>query len=168
MRNANFLQWDLKVLSQLKDEIGLFDQIICFETIEHIMDDRKLIFDLSKLLNPGGRILLTTPYKYYNHLFGDKLSEYEDGGHVRWGYTHEEIKDIFVKCDIEIEVQEYIGGFIPQQLCNLERILSKSINSKFAWLIVFPLRIFNYIDRPITRVLKYPYLSIGVVGIKRK
>lgn len=167
IQNAKFIEWDLRNLSELSNDIGLFDQIICFETIEHIMDDRKLIFEFSRLLNSGGCILLTAPYKYYNHLFGDKLSEVEDGGHVRWGYTHEEIKNIFADCDIEIEVQEYISGFIPQRLCNLERILSKFVG-RLAWLIVFPLRVFTWLDKPLTWVLRYPYFSIGVVGIKRK
>ncbi|MBI3590056.1 MAG: methyltransferase domain-containing protein [Candidatus Melainabacteria bacterium] len=139
IQNANFIEWDLRNLSSLSNDIGLFDQIICFETIEHIKEDCKLLSALSKLLNPGGRILLTAPYKYYNHLFTDKVSEYEDGGHVRWGYTHEEMGDIFTDAGLELETKEYISGFFSQQICNLQRILS-FVFGDLSWFMVFPLR----------------------------
>ena len=168
IQNVNFIEWDLRNLSQLSNDIGLFDQIICFETIEHIMEDRKLTSALSKLLNVGGRILLTAPYKYYNHLFTDHLSEYEDGGHVRWGYTHKEIGDIFADAGLDLEVKEYISGFFSQQICNLQRILSFVFGEFLSWLIVFPLRLLQSIDAPVTKLLNYPYLSIAVIGIKKK
>ena len=167
IQSAHFIERDLRNLSELSNDIGSFDQIICFETIEHIMEDRKLIFALSKLLNPGGRILLTAPYKYYNHLFTDKLSEYEDGGHVRWGYTHEEISDIFTDAGLELEIKEYISGFFSQQICNLQRILS-FVFGGLSWFMVFPLRILQLIDPIVTKLSGYPYLSIGVIGVKKK
>jgi len=163
--NARFLQVDLRDLSQVSEDLGLFDQIICFETIEHIMDDHRLMADLSSLLKPGGRLLLTTPYKHYRHLFGDKLSVSEDGGHVRWGYTHEEIRRLFDQYGLEVQVEGYISGFVSQQITNLQRILSR-LQGKLAWAFTFPLRVFQWVDRPLTRVLGYPHLSIGVVGVK--
>jgi 2-polyprenyl-3-methyl-5-hydroxy-6-metoxy-1,4-benzoquinol methylase len=164
--NARFLEVDLKDLSKVVEELGLFDQIICFETIEHIMDDHRLMADLSSLLIPGGRLLLTTPFKYYRRLFGDKLSTSEDGGHVRWGYTHEEIRRLFDQYGLETQVEEYISGFVSQQVTNLQRILSRVLGI-LAWAITFPLRVLRWTDKPLTRVLGYPYLSIGVIGVKR-
>lgn len=164
--NVNFIQGDLRKLDEMSEILGKFDQIICFETIEHILDDKKLIKDFLSLLNPGGRLLLTAPYKYYKHLYGDRLSAYEDGGHVRWGYTHEEMKDLLEKFDFKIETTEYITGYVPQQLINLQRVLSE-VNPKLAWLIIFPLRIFQFFDPIITKIIKYPFFSIGVVAVKK-
>ncbi len=124
--NTKFITADLGNLGNLRSEIGMFDQILCLDTIEHIQNDEKLIDNLSSVLKPGGRILLTTPYKNYRHLINDRLSECEDGGHIRWGYTYEEIKKLFNKYGLDVESEEYISGFISQQLTNLARLLGKS------------------------------------------
>ncbi len=36
IQNAKFIEWDLRNLSELSNDIGLFDQIICFETPEEL------------------------------------------------------------------------------------------------------------------------------------
>jgi 2-polyprenyl-3-methyl-5-hydroxy-6-metoxy-1,4-benzoquinol methylase len=66
--NVKFVTADLRELDQQLGSIGNFDQIICFETIEHIRNDKKLIRNLSKLLKPEGRLLLTTPNRNYSDL----------------------------------------------------------------------------------------------------
>lgn len=38
-----------------------FDLALCMEVIEHVADQRHLITQLSRVLKPGGRLLLTTP-----------------------------------------------------------------------------------------------------------
>jgi len=171
IQNIRFITGDLRKLDELKNNLGNFDQIICFETIEHILNDQKLVKDFSDILKPGGRLLITAPYKYYNkHLLRDDkipLSVCEDGGHVRWGYTHEEIANIFNSANLVIKEREYISGVISQSLVALYRILQSKINYKIAWLIVFPLRIFVILDPLITKLFKFPYLSIGAVGIKK-
>jgi SAM-dependent methyltransferase len=165
LENVHFVTGDLRELERHAPSLGTFDQIICLETIEHILDDRKLIADLAALLNPGGRLLLTTPYKGYKPLLGDKLSDQEDGGHVRWGYTHEELNEMFSGCGLQIITADYVSGFVSQQLGNLMRLLGR-LNPTGAWAATFPLRIFQSIDRVVTRALNYPYLSVAVVGLK--
>ena len=51
--SARFVQGDLRQLDTMRAELGLFDQVICLETIEHIMDDHKLARDLGMMLKPG-------------------------------------------------------------------------------------------------------------------
>ncbi|UOR13962.1 class I SAM-dependent methyltransferase [Halobacillus amylolyticus] len=46
----------------LKDEIGRFDTILSFETIEHVVDDRTFMQRIYKLLKPGGSLVLSTPF----------------------------------------------------------------------------------------------------------
>lgn len=166
MNNTKFIQGDLRTLDQWGDRLGKFDQIICFETIEHIQNDKKLIADLSHLLNPKGRLLLTTPYKHYKPLLGDHLASCEDGGHVRWGYTHREIKALFQEYGLEVTTESYISGFISQKLMNLMRRLSH-LNLAFAWVVTFPLRLLQVFDAALTNLIQYPYLSIGVVAVKK-
>ena len=163
--NVQFYTLDLRNLDQWTDQLGKFDQIICFETIEHILNDQKLISDLACLLKPGGKLLLTTPFKGYHHLVSDKLSTTEDGGHVRWGYTHSEMREMFMHNGLDVVAEEFVTGWVSQQLMNLMRLLTK-IHYLMAWAIVLPLRLLQVFDRPITQRLKYPYLSIGVVAVK--
>jgi len=165
LRGASFRCADLRELDKLSNRLKTFDQIICLETIEHLKNDRKLLRDLSALLAPGGKLLLTTPYKHYKHLLGDKLSEIEDGGHVRWGYTHEEIEALLNDVNIKPVSQEYISGFFSQQLTNLMRFIG-GINERIGWLVALPLRVFQSVDSTFTNLVHYPYLSIGVVGVK--
>jgi len=167
LQDIQFIVGDLRELDIYSAGLGKYDQIICFETIEHILNDKKLISDLAALLHPGGRILLTTPYKHYVPLYMDKLSETEDGGHVRWGYTFEEIRKLFDEAGIDVVTEEYISGFISQKITNLIRRLGMKMPHLIVWTVSLPLWIFGSLDVPLTKFMRYPYLSIGVVGVKR-
>jgi SAM-dependent methyltransferase len=168
INSATFLRGDLRELDRnTLFHDGQFDQIICFEVIEHILDDRKLIADLARLLRPNGRLLLTTPYKYYKPLVGDRLSTWEDGGHVRWGYTFEELRKLMGEHGIEIVTEQYAIGFISQHISNALRLLS-GMGAFLAWALTFPLRVFLIVDPLFTRLLRYPYLTVCVVGVKRQ
>jgi 2-polyprenyl-3-methyl-5-hydroxy-6-metoxy-1,4-benzoquinol methylase len=52
----------------LNDEIDLhglkFDLVVCSEVIEHLENPRATMRKLYKLLNPGGRLILTTPNQH--------------------------------------------------------------------------------------------------------
>ena len=43
----------------------------------------------------------------------------------------------------------------------------RKIPHRLVWLMTLPLRVLRKMDRPLTRWLGYPCLSIAVVGIKR-
>jgi 2-polyprenyl-3-methyl-5-hydroxy-6-metoxy-1,4-benzoquinol methylase len=142
-----------------------FDQIICMETVEHIADDRKVLADLARLLSAGGQLLLSAPYKFYRPLLGDALSDEEDGGHVRWGYTHDEMAALLAEAKLEVVERGYLSGLVNQQLTNLLRLLNK-VDSRLAWAITLPLRPLALMDRMVTDVTRIPYLSICMVARK--
>ena len=171
IKRISFITGDLRRLDEISERVGIFDQIICFETIEHIIGDRKLIKDFFDILRPNGRLLITTPYKFYlKHLLGDdkaRLSTYEDGGHVRWGYTHEEIENIFEEAGFILEKKEYTSGIISQLIIALHRFVQRRTNYKIAWVVIFPFRIFTILDPVIMKIFKFPYLSIAVIGRKK-
>lgn len=163
---ARFVHHDLRELDRIAGTLGGFDQIICFETIEHVFNDDKLMGDLARLLEPGGRLLVTVPYKHHRPQLGESVSGCEDGAHVRWGYTHEELGALLRAHGVEVTVQEYASGLVSQQLANLSRLLGRA-HAQFGWGATFPLRTLQAVDRPLTRLTGYPYLSIAVVGEKR-
>jgi len=163
---ARFLDGDLRRLELLAPALGAFDYILCLETLEHLQEDRRVLADLAALLKPGGQILVTTPYKHYRHLLGDRLSVTEDGGHVRWGYTHDELRVLCEACRLTVVHESFVSGVVSQQLTNLMRLLSQ-VEPHLAWALTLPLRPLQWLDAPLTRWLRYLYLCIGVVGQKR-
>lgn len=168
VKNIRFMTGDLRAFDVLQRDLGTFDQIICFETIEHIMGDKKLISDLASCMRPHGRLLLTTPYKNYHHFPGDEITPVENGGHVRWGYTHGEMRLLLEGAGFKVVKEDYITGFISQLLIRVERLLVRAhIPSKLVWLVLFPFRIFQVFDRPLTNLMRYPYLCIGVIAVKQ-
>ncbi len=148
---ARFRENDLRNLDEYAGTLGQFDQVIVFETIEHIKNDRKLLSDLAALLRPSGMLLLTAPSKHHRSLWGETISETEDGGHVRWGYTHEEMRNLFQMCGLEVVVEEYVSGLVSQKLASLQFALIQ-INTLLAWALTFPLRVFHGLDGPLTRL----------------
>ncbi len=49
-------------LPNLSDEIGFYDTIVSFETIEHFQEDNEFIKNLQSSLNSGGTLVISTPF----------------------------------------------------------------------------------------------------------
>jgi 2-polyprenyl-3-methyl-5-hydroxy-6-metoxy-1,4-benzoquinol methylase len=165
IESVAFREMDLRTLDEHAASLGRFDQVIVFETIEHILNDQKLVDDLADLLKPGGTILLTTPSMLHRRLWGERLSGVEDGGHVRWGYTHQGLRVMFERAGLEVVAEEFISGVVSQKLASLQYGLSR-ISWGMAWGLTLPLRVFHPLDGILTGLTNYPPLSVGVVGRK--
>lgn len=161
--NICFIKMDIKCIGSAK--LGVFDQIVCFEFIEHVLDDEKLIFDLSKLLKPEGVLLLTTPFYYKSSPYS--IINIEKGGHVRHGYTHDELTKKFMRCNLQIIERGYINGPISFSLNNIQEKLSK-ISKPIGYLLIFPLRILQFLDPWIANRINYPfsYHTLSVIAKK--
>ena len=104
--NVSFITTDLRNLDKKSNIIGKFNQIICFKTFEHVLNDKKLLIDLSNILEVGGKLLLTASYKNHKALLYESLSTSEGGGHVRWGYSYEEIRHLFQEAGLEMTTEK--------------------------------------------------------------
>jgi len=164
-----FLDGDLRDLDRMSGGLGMFDQIFCVEVIEHLKDDGKLLRDLSAMLKPGGKLLLSTPYEFHRRLVDERISEVEDGGHVRFGYTIEKLREMLNSNDLDIIREQFITGAVTQQIDNLMRLIRRwTPNDRtLSWIATFPLRLFQIFDRPVTALTGWPHLSIALVAVKR-
>lgn len=55
---------DLKMdIQELKFPDGIFDLVICYHVLEHVMDDFKAIKEIYRCLKPGGLALISVPYR---------------------------------------------------------------------------------------------------------
>lgn len=162
---AAFRVLDLRDLGPSLPELGMFDQVIACEVIEHLKDDARLISHLAALLNPGGRLLLTTPYSQHHPVYGETVSEIEDGGHVRFGYTHEGLERLFTAAGLRVVESGYLNGFFAQRVFSLYLRLHR-LHAKLAWLLTLPLRPLRVLDPLIARLTGYPHMTVTMVGMK--
>lgn len=99
-KNIEFYRWlgcsgmqfevcDIYELSKLGQR---FDQIICSETLEHIVRDDEVIRTFAEILTDNGLLHLCSPYALHPHHNLGRINEPETGGHVRDGYTLESYK----------------------------------------------------------------------------
>lgn len=160
---------DLRELSDHRGELGHFDQVICMETIEHLVDDERLVGTLADMLAPGGRLLLTAPFDEHHPLWGEdpRPSGEEDGSHVRFGYSAQRLREVAQRAGLQVESEAFVSGVVSQKLTSLMRRLTARIGLPAAWALVLPLRPLVLLDRPLSQLLRYPYLSVALSAVRR-
>lgn len=169
---VTFVVQDARHLDQREGWKDTFDYVVCTENIEHILDDRKLMGDMSQVLRDGGILFLTTPNKDYIPIgVGDSktaLSSTEDGGHVRVGYDEDDIHRVCGESGFHVLEIDYCSGFLSQKLTGLYRLLIAWFGIPVAWSLICPLRIMPLLfDGLLSRLLKWPGYSICLVAQKR-
>ncbi|WP_308990856.1 class I SAM-dependent methyltransferase [Mariniflexile litorale] len=77
-------------ITNINQEPEKFDTIICYHILEHIIDDKKAMTELYRVLKPNGRIYIQTPYKngdiyedYSIVSLEDRLKHFGQEDHVR-------------------------------------------------------------------------------------
>lgn len=165
LNGIGFRVRDLRQLDRFADELGRYDQVVCLEVIEHILDDRKLLRDLASITRPGGRLLLTTPYRHHVPFFGEVVSGREDGHHVRRGYTHDEMEALLAESGFRVTSRTFLSGIVSQWLFNLMYRFDR-VRPHLGWGLTLPLRILRPLDGPLTRVTGHPHLAIAVVAVR--
>jgi SAM-dependent methyltransferase len=168
-RGVEFRVLDLREIERHRESLGAFGQIICFETIEHLSDDEGLVRSLAAMLEPGGQLLLTTPFDGHRPLYSEERhpSGVEDGSHVRYGYSQRRLRELVEGAGLQVAEEGFVSGVVSQKLTNLMRRLTATLGLPAAWAIMLPLRLLVVLDRPLSGLLRYPYLSVAAVGLKR-
>jgi SAM-dependent methyltransferase len=169
VNGIDFRLIDLRELEQHRQSMGQFDQIICFETIEHVLDDERLVGSLAEMLSPGGRLLLTTPFDGHHPLYTEERepSGVEDGSHVRFGYSQARLREIAERAGLRVESEDFVSGVVSQKLTDLMRWLTARFGRMAGWALTLPLRPLVVLDAPLSRLLGYPYLSVALSGVKQ-
>lgn len=79
-------------------EAEQFDLVLHCEVLEHIENDRKVLSELFRFLQPGGRLIISVPVP---------PAPYNDSEHVREGYTLDQISQLLHNSGFEILRHEY-------------------------------------------------------------
>jgi 2-polyprenyl-3-methyl-5-hydroxy-6-metoxy-1,4-benzoquinol methylase len=106
-----FREWNLYDLPAL----GMtFDEIICTEVLEHIVNDAEVCRSFWQVLNPGGVLHLCCPNADHPDHQRHALDERESGGHVRAGYTQETYRALLEPIGFELSPPVGLGGRFRQ------------------------------------------------------
>lgn len=164
--HVRFAEHDLRDLDRFDEEVVLYDNVICLEVIEHVLDDVGLLRSIAERMRAGGRLLLTTPTAEHAPLYGEsrRASQVEDGGHVRYGYSPVELRGVVEQAGFEVQELEGVGGVLMQNLTSWMRRLGR-FDRRAAWLVTFPLRLLRVVDPVVTRY-GTAHLSYGVVATR--
>lgn len=154
---AEFARMDLAALGFRQ---ASFDRILCLEVIEHIPDDLGALRELARVLKPGGRLVLSTPAVWdydiqpYRPNYA-AISPAKPLGHVRSGYTREQLRQLFEECGLSIKVSRPIMGWRTRSVYFRVNEFKKSGNW-IKFLLLFPLvKLMAVFERPCDRVRGY-------------
>jgi SAM-dependent methyltransferase len=103
-----------------------FDEIICYETLEHIKDDNKICREFWRLLKKGGVLHLCCPHAEHSRWRNEPLDLKESGAHVRAGYTLKSYNSLLEPIGFRIVHTEGMGGPMLTKVWSLiEKIRGK-------------------------------------------
>jgi SAM-dependent methyltransferase len=129
------LQFEHCNLYDLVGDLRFFDEIICFETLEHLRLDKDVVEQFYRILRPTGMLHLCSPFRLHPRHQIEVLDDYECGGHVRQGYTEEDYRRLLEPLGFEIDCVIGIG---PDSVYRADAIL-RAIRCRFGDLIALPL-----------------------------
>jgi len=166
---ASFKVCDVRELDAHAEWHGRFDLAICLETIEHILDDRRLLCAISRCLKTDGRLLLTTPNIDYHPITKGDNGPFllkETGWHVRKGYSATALTALCNDVGLMVTEVSYCSGFTSQKITGIMRWLSR-VHPLAGWTAILPLRLLPLVMDPIIRRLtRWPDFSICLDATK--
>jgi SAM-dependent methyltransferase len=118
-----------------------YDQILLLSVLEHVQDDAGLLRRAHSALKPDGLLFVSAP----NRACGLRekrphVIREETGGHLRHGYTFEQLEALLACCGYEAVDRRGLGWLGTQTLAQLERSLAFSRLARAAGrVLLFPL-----------------------------
>lgn len=103
---------------ELPIEDASVDMVFCFDMIEHIDEERRLLSELSRVLKGGGKILLTTPMEggiSFPFMSKQKVEEINKSwGHIKLGYSLKAITELFNEAGLRVEKADGYFSFLTR------------------------------------------------------
>lgn len=133
-----------------------FEQILCFEALEHLLNDKYALELFAKLLSPGGLLHLGVPNLNCPYYYGEKISLMENGAHVRKGYTYAMLREMLMGFGLVVIKEDKYGGIFTRKVITFSwRLqsfsfftkLSDPIKESINVLVFSVLNPFTYLDR---------------------
>jgi ubiquinone/menaquinone biosynthesis C-methylase UbiE len=160
--------WDISRLDIVSDIVNIpeqnesFDAILCTEVLEHIPDALAAIKEFTRLLKPGGSLIITAPFNSLTH-----FAPYHYCGFSRYWYNYH-----LEKSGFKIEVLDHNGSwfsYVAQELRRSRQVgkmYSNSFIGYFTRIFVYPiiilLTLLEKFDRGSNELLCFGYMVRAV------
>jgi SAM-dependent methyltransferase len=129
------LRFEQANLYDLPKETRTFDEIICFEVLEHLRDDSAIVKEFYRILRPGGVLHVCSPDRQHPRHQAEVLDMNESGGHVRAGYTEEDYRKLLEPVGFSID---QVVGIGPPSIYFADKIL-RAIRNRWGDIPALPL-----------------------------
>jgi SAM-dependent methyltransferase len=136
------LKFESANLYALSDENRAFDEIICYEVLEHIRGDKQIVKEFHRLLRQDGVLHLCCPNCDHPRHKRETLDLDERGGHVRAGYNEESYRTLLEPAGFQIEQIVGIGPwrvYLADSLLRRVRNWCGDIAALPLFFLVFPI-----------------------------
>jgi 2-polyprenyl-3-methyl-5-hydroxy-6-metoxy-1,4-benzoquinol methylase len=167
--NARFRALDVRQLGHAEDLKGRFAVVILCEVIEHVLDDRGLVRAAAACLEPGGRLLLSTPNLEYRPIVRDHagpFTEVENGDHVRRGYTRAHLVELCEDAGLRLEAFDSCSGVVSQKATWITYTAGRT-NPVLGRLLTAPFHpLVPMLDTALSRLSAWPPYSLCVEAVK--
>jgi 2-polyprenyl-3-methyl-5-hydroxy-6-metoxy-1,4-benzoquinol methylase len=131
------LQFEIRNLYDLANESRTFDEIICFEVLEHLHRDKDVAQQFYRILRPGGALHVCCPYRLHPRHQSEVTDTEEIGGHVRQGYSEADYRALLEPIGFQILDVVGIGSTGIYHADRLLRIIRTRVGDWLA-LPLFP------------------------------
>ncbi len=118
--NPTRLRFEQFNLYDLAKEERQFDEIICYEVLEHLRDDRTVVEQFYRILRPNGVLHVCCPNRLHPRHHREILDANETGGHVRAGYTEQDYRNLMEPYGFKIDT---VAGIGPRSVYIADAIL---------------------------------------------
>lgn len=145
--NVEFRQMTVPPFKGIED--NSFDYVVSFQVIEHIEDDNAFVKEIARVLKPGGKFIVTTPYI--------KMSITRNPWHVR-EYTIEELKTLLSKNFSKVDALGVSGN---------DKIMEYYEENKKSVAKITRFDIFNLQYRLPRQLLQIPYDILNSMNRKK-
>jgi len=129
-----------------------FDQIICSETLEHILKDKLVVQHFHDMLREDGVLHLCCPYSDHPGNKGRVCTDESVGWHVRDGYTLESYRALLEPVGFRIVKSAGFGSPLLVKLTSLIQPVLSSRGAALAlplFILTWPLQLLDYPDPPV-------------------
>lgn len=133
-----------------------FDAILCTEVFEHIPYPIETINEFSRLLKPGGKLILTAPNACLRHM--DPYFFYS-------GFSDNWYKKILEDAGLSIEILKPVGDYYRYMAVEVARTIST--HSIFAKIVLFPAFVYYYFKKKTPLSINTLCGGYHVVAIKK-
>jgi SAM-dependent methyltransferase len=124
-------------------ELGTFDLIISTDMLEHLADDLGGVRIFCAALAPGGHLLVHVPHLTRNILGWRRENWMDIDGHVRPGYTKDELTRLLTKGGFRVKTCIYNYNTMETLTNDISKMITGAREqNKGLYALVFPLLLF--------------------------